>query len=344
MSSRKQNAFLLIISSLLLASLLAGCAAANHTPAPTATPAATAVPPTPTTAPSELIWVPAGSNPSDALVKTITDFAAANSLQYRTLSALTAADITTGTKIVIIQSAPADLITLAAGAASTQFIVLGGSNPGGLSNVSSIQAKPEDEAFMAGYLTMLISQDWRASALLTSDGPIGSAYADDFANGSRFVCGKCNPFYSPLVSFPAIASEPTNSPSSTWTADAISLSADWLSAAFITPSAVSLDVASALSNQNINTTITGDSIYLISTVSAPQNSGIQWAALLDVDYSSGLKELLPQVLAGKGNLNTSAQITLTNINPEIVSPAKQALFNQTASDLAAGLIIPTTIQ
>lgn len=345
MTNRFRPHCFLIFFAILLAAFLAGCSTLNRTPAPTPTSSATAIPPTPTAPAAEILWVETQTAANDILVKTITDFASANALQYRTLSAITPADITSGTKIVVIDGAPSDLSSLASAAASTQFILLGAGNPGGLKNVSTVQAKPEDEAFMAGYLTMLIANDWRAGGLLANDGPIGSAYTDDFINGAQFVCGKCNPFYSPIVNFPATASEPSISPSTTWTVDAGTLSRDWLSSAFLAPSAALPDVATALSAQNFNV-MNGDSnlFFFVSTTAAPQDGSIPWVALLGADYSAGLQEILPQALAGQGNLTASAQIALTDINPDVVTPAKQALFNQTAANLATGNIIPSTIQ
>ncbi|MHC1740329.1 MAG: hypothetical protein AB9897_04380 [Anaerolineaceae bacterium] len=335
----KINPFLMFISILMILAMV-GCTSANQTPTATATPSATAIPPTPTPSPAELIWVNPQSTSADAVSQTINEFASANALQVRKLTAVTSADINSGTKIVVMSGVPADLTSLAAAAPAAQWIVLGNDVPTGINNISSIQSKPEDEAFMAGYLTMLISQDWRAGALLTSDGPIGSAYVDDFANGSKFVCGQCNPFYSPIVSFPVIAAEPAASPSTTWTADADRLSQNWLSAAYITPSAALPEVLAAISARTINI----DTVNFISTTAAPNDGQIPWVALLDVDYASALKTLLPQVLLGQGNLTARAQITLTNINEDIITPGKQTLFNQTAAALAADQILPSTVQ
>lgn len=344
MPSRKNTFFVIVLISLLVAALLSACGAGNRTPAATSTPEATPIPPTPTASPAEIIWVSAQTSGNDALTKTITDFASANSLQYRTLTTLTPTDITSGTKIVVLQAVPDNFSSLATGATSTQFILLGSSTSADLANVSTIQAKPEDEAFMAGYLTMLIAQDWRVGALVTSDGPLGSAYADDFANGSKYVCGKCNAFYAPLVAFPAVTSEASSSPASTWSGDASAMAVDMLSAAFLDPAAANTDVVTALNNQTLNATTTGESIYLISTDAAPQDGSISWTALLTADYASSLKTLLPQVLAGQGKQNVSAQVGLTDVNQDVVSPAKQALFAQTAADLASGNLLPTTVQ
>lgn len=336
----KNNRIYASLISILCVALISGCAVLHGTPAATPTPQATAIPPSPTPAPAEILFVTSQSSSADTLTAAITDFASSNSLQVRTLNALTAADLNAGTKIAVLQTLPSDLSSIAAAAPQTQFILLDAAAPAGLSNVSSIQARPEDVAFMAGYLTMLISQDWRAGALLTSDGPLGSSYADDFTNGSEFVCGKCNPHYGPVVAFPQIISEPSASAASTWAADGTTLSQNWLSAAYLDPAAASADAANAVTSRTVN----DNAVYFISTTSAPQDGSIAWVALLGTDDTAALKTLLPQVLQGQGGLTGRAQITLTNLNEDVVTPAKQALFNQTAADLAADKIIPTTVQ
>jgi hypothetical protein len=154
--------FLILIIFLFL---LTGCNGSSGTPKPTATPEATAVPPTSTSAPAEIVWVSGQPDAVPALSTAISDFAAANSLQYRTAAALDSSGITSGTKIVVFESAPANLAELSAAASTTQFVVLGNTATAG-GNVSVIQTSAVDEAFMAGYLTMLIAEDWRAAALI----------------------------------------------------------------------------------------------------------------------------------------------------------------------------------
>ena len=330
---------LLILVGLCLV-LFTGCNPANNIPTSTPTPEATAIPPTSTAAPAEIVWVDPQAASGDSLTTTISDFAAANSLQYRTVTALDPSGITSSTKIVVLRSEPANLSGLTAAASVTQFILLGSSSTTAAANLSVIQSDPSGEAFMAGYLTMLIAEDWRAGGLLTSDGSLGANYTDAFENGGRFVCGKCNPFYAPVVSFPVMAAEPTSSDSAVWLVAAGTLTQDWLSAAFIDPAIASTDVVNATNSHGLFS----QAVSLISTDAVAQDTGADWAALLSVDYSASLKKLLPQVLSGQGGITMKAQITLTSFNEDIVTPAKQSLFNQTAADLAAGLIEPLSVQ
>jgi hypothetical protein len=329
-----KSILVLAVLSIFSILIITGCSA-SRTPEVTPTPAATAVPPTPTTAPAEIIWVNTQATANDAVAGVINDFAAANSLQVRSLSTLDSSNITGGTKIVVITGTGIDFNSLASAAPAVQFILLGSANSNNLSNISTIQANSADEAFMAGYLTELIAWDWRGAALLPSD---DAAYANAFENGSRFLCGSCAPYYAPIVKFPVLASEPAGSPSTTWLTDTGNLNQYWLSVAFVTPSAVSADVIASLGSRTYTNSVT-----FISTTAAPQDGSVAWAALLDSDFADPLKIMLPQVLSGKGNLNARAQISLTSVNSDIVSPARLDMFNKTAADLAADLINPVSV-
>lgn len=332
---------LVILSLLLLLMLfITDCNGINRTPTATPTPEATAIPPTPTSAPDEILWVNSQPDTNDTLTTAITEFAAANSLQFKAVPSLDTSGLTSGTRIVVFASVPVNLAGFTSAAPTTQFVVLGSTSVSAQGNISVIQTSPADEAFMAGYLTMIIAEDWRAAGLLTSDGPIGAAYADAFQNGARFVCGKCNPFYAPIVNLPLVASEPTGTDSTTLLTATSSLTENWLSSAFIDPAFVTAEEVTAMNTRAFN----WESVALISTAAAPQDSGAQWAALLSTDYVASLKQLLPQLLAGQGGLTMNAQVTLTSINEDIVTPAKQGLFNQVAADLAANKIIPLSVQ
>ncbi|MEA5077189.1 MAG: hypothetical protein VB013_01345 [Anaerolineaceae bacterium] len=319
--------------------LLSACNGAARTPSATPTPEATPVPPTPTPAPAEIVWV---STQPDASAATpiLTEFASANSLQYRTLTTLDAGQINSGTRIVVLDSAPADLSSLAAAAPSTQFVVLGAGNISAGGNISVIQASQTDTAFMAGYLTMLIAEDWRAAGLIPSDSAIGDAYADAFTNGARFVCGKCNPYYAPLVQLPLVAAVPSGTDAATLQSNIAGLTANWLSAAFIDPPFVNADVVTAINVQAFN----WEYVALITTDAAPKDVDGRWVARLGSDPAASLKLLLPELLNGQSGLNMKAQVTVTSLDEEIVTPAKMDLFNEVAAELASDKLVPTTIQ
>jgi basic membrane lipoprotein Med (substrate-binding protein (PBP1-ABC) superfamily) len=328
MTNNKNSHMRTIIAvALIITALLSGCK-----PGVTATPELPTITPTSTVIPAEIVLVDASGAAANDLTTVISQFASENSLQIRTLSAMTSADITTGTKIVVFTADPGNITDLSAAAPSTQFVVLGSSSVTAGGNVSTIKADPAAKAFMAGYLTMLLAYDWRAAGLLTSDGPLGDSYTDAFVNGARYVCGKCNAYFAPLVSFPAIAAEPAASSEATWAADAVALGKDWLSAVFIDPAAANVPVANGVSAFPLNF----ESVIFVGYAEVSPDSGLTWDALLGEDTTSSLKALLPQLLAGQGGQAISATIVLTQVNEAVVSPARQELFNETAAKVASG--------
>ena len=308
-------------------------------PATTPTPAPSLEPATATPAVAEIVLVDAQGTASAEIIDVARQFADGNTLLFRQAASLSSAEITSGTKIVVFTADPGNITVLSAAASSVQFVVLGDGVVTAGGNVSTIKADAADKAFMAGYLTMLLADDWRAAGLVTSDGPIGDSYTDAFTNGAQYVCGKCNPYYAPVVAFPVVAYEPAASDETTWANDAAALGADWLSAAFIDPAAANVPVANALSTYPLNF----ESVIFVGYAEVSPDSGLTWDALISSDAASSLEIMLPKLLAGEGGQQAAATVSLAQVNEEIVSPARQDLFNQTAAKLAAGEIEPLTI-
>jgi hypothetical protein len=73
-----------------------------------------------------------------------------------------------------------------------------------MSNLSVITTQAQDLAFMGGYLTTLIAEDWRSSGLIPNDTGLGLDYKDAFENGARYLCGLCVPYWAPLLYFPVV--------------------------------------------------------------------------------------------------------------------------------------------
>lgn len=320
--------FHLISLLLVLIFLLAACKNPTAGPEPTATVSpATSIPATPTAELQRLVYISSAPAEGDATSGILSDFAAANNLKFETAATVEAAALTGSEKIVVLQTAPDNLDALLAGAPQTQFILLAAGDPSGKANLSVVTAKPEDVAFMAGYLSTIIAYDWRSAALLTTDGPLGAGEADAFWNGGKYVCGKCNPVYPPMVDLPQISALPSNSDTASWLAAANQLIPNGVNVVYLDEVAAIPDVLTAFSSSNT---------AVISTIQPPADSSAYWAATIGMDVSQGLKDALSQALAGQGGQTYAATIQLTNVNSDLVSPARQDLFKQTATLVEEG--------
>lgn len=287
----------------------------------------------PTAEPERLVYVSTLPADTDLNSPLLSQFAGENGLQFVQVASLGGPPLSTA-RIVVFSEAPADLPAVLDANPEAQFILLSGTDITGKSNLSVVAAKPEDVYFMAGYLATLIANDWRSAGLVTSDTTLGAGAADAFDNGGKYVCGKCNPSFPPLVDLPQVTALPNSAASAEWLTAANVMLSMGVNAFFMDPAAATPEVVAQ---------ITASPITLIGTTPPPTGAEALWGATITNDNSAALKEVLTKAFNGEGGQQISVPVTLTNVNATLVSPARQDLFNQTAELLATGKLAPLSI-
>jgi hypothetical protein len=331
MTKLAHNRLIEIISIFFILVFLAGCK-----PAGTPTSMATTVPPTqqssptPTSVPVRLGLYDPFDTASPEIIALLTGFASSNALAYEKIGSLE--NGLEGIRVMVLTSSPENLPDVLTNSPETQFILLGSTPTQESPNLSVIQSKAEDLAFMAGFLASITSEDWRSGGLLVDD-TSNLTLKDAFENGSRYLCGQCTPLYPPFISYPEVLTLTNGSDAAAWVAQASTMLVE------SDANAIYIDKA-------------GDSADLISQFEAqilytndPSSPNLQrYAAVLGVDTLAGLQQLLPEVLAGTGGktLNMKVVITINN-NPEVVTPGRADYFNRVAQDLADGWINPLSV-
>lgn len=329
------------IVALFLLLTACGTATPTMTDAPTSTVAEATNPPTltpePTLPPASVILVSdAGASASDLLnIETrLTALAAQQNMTLIKNEALSASDITEQVKIVVWVGLADGITELAAGAPQVQFVAITSAEIEPSSNLSVIRVQPENAVFIAGYLSTLIAPDWRGAALLPSDGPLGDQAQVVFTNGGRFFCGRCAPAYAPVVLFPVSAALPAGSPASAWQTAFDELNKNIIEVVYVSDAAASPELI---------TTLTDMGLTLLGSQPPSPEWSKNWAATVSVDGSPLLDALWPDLVAGKGGQLLTAPVVLSNINPEKLTPGRQALAEQMIADLQAGLIEPFSV-
>lgn len=306
--------------------VITACKPAEPTPTVVPTTLATEiVPPTETISPARLVLIDTSATASAELTTYLSETAAANGLTYQVIDSLEGVAFGSETRVAIFLSEPANITELAAGSPTTQFIAPGTFDPAGFDNVSLIRSKPEDLAFMAGYLTTLISWDWRSAGFLPQQ-------TNAFENGGRYLCGQCTPYWSPFKYFPLVSSTPTQD-------EITNMGSFYVNTFYVDPSFAQTEVLDALTALE---SVAYRPITLIgySGTAFPE----RFTALLGFDLLPSLQTLLPQAMNGVGGLTASTKVVITTYtDEEKISPAKKEIFNTVASDLEAGLIEPLSV-
>ncbi len=214
------------IALLVLMLLLSACARAGAPPADTPLPPqagtdapAAGTPPTqaaPTPQPTAthppdptlVLLAPQGcAFPYEALCAALEQRTAAQGWQVTPLEALPAS-LPPGTQAVVALPGVEGLGEAAQAAPDVPFLAVGMAGLPALPNLSVLDpagASPEKQAFLAGYIAAVGTEDWRAGVLLPASGGEAARLQSAFDQGARYFCGLCRPAYPPFYAYPAFA-------------------------------------------------------------------------------------------------------------------------------------------
>lgn len=330
---------------ILIISLLTACVpAAPEAQAPEEAAQATATPrptqgPTPTLpSPLAILVIPADLNEdtSKAYQAAIYDLAQAAGLRFQVRNTLSVEDLALepNLKIVVILPPDPGIATLAAAAPQAQFLAVNVPEitPGG--NVSVLGGegiRADQQAFMAGYIASLVTEDFfQVGAILKKDSPESLPIQTSFGTGRTFYCGLCRPIgrYTPFE-YPAYIEIPSDAKVSEYTAYAdVLILQKKVSTIFIQSG---LDGPELLEYLNI----TGVLMIGTKTPHKPLNA---WVVTLQPNYLEATISAWPSLLEGKGGQTFPAPLTFTDINEELFSPGKQRLAEEVMRQMFEGYI------
>lgn len=334
-----------ILFVILILAVLSACAPAAPTsqspdasPAPTETLRPTAGPTPTMPSPLAILLIPADLNEdvSRNYQSAIYDLAQAAGLRYQVRNVLSVEDLALepNLKVVIALAPDPGLSSLAAAAPQAQFLAVNipDITPGGnISVLGGEGIRADQQAFMAGYIGALVTDDFfEVGAILRKDSPESAIIQKAFGTGRTYYCGLCRPIglYTPFE-YPAFIEIPGDAKPSEYTAYAdVLILQKKVATMFIQPG---LDVPELLDYL----TITG--VLMIGT-QTPHKPLSSWVVTLQPDYLKATIAAWPSLVAGEGGRTFPAPLTFTDINEELFSVGKQRLAEETMQAMFEGFI------
>lgn len=304
---------------------------AQPTPADSATLAVPTDTPPPTPPPGLVLLAGAEVFPPEIQAAS-QSLAAESGWTLDTAPTLEAANLLPQTRLIVWLGDPAQARSLAEAAPQVRVIAFHSAAVEPTDNLSWIVADANQQAFLAGYLGMLVTDDWRSAGILPGEPP---ALTEAFQNGGRYLCGRCIPLYSPIVEFPVAASLPAGSPASA-VLDAIGeLNRQYyLETLFIHPQ---------ISSPELLAPLVGQDYRYIGLQSPPPELKSQWVATVTFDLAAALRLAWPAVDAESGGAIFTAPLVLQDVNEDILTEGKLGLLTPVLQDLQNGLIYPLFI-
>jgi hypothetical protein len=344
-SAALRSIFAVLLWSVLL---LAGCAPAAGlgATATAALPASTVPLPTPTQAPTStpepgrVLLIATPGSDAQAVQALLEELSAPAGLVLAVQPELQPGGVGQDTRVAVLLAAPPNLAELLASAPQARFVVYSPADLPPAGNLSVIRTRAENQAFLAGFISVLLSPDWRAAGLLPADGPLGAGLQDAYANGGRYYCGVCAPGWPLGMVYPQVAALPAGSDGPTWQAAAAGLydnqkvEAYYLSAAAARP-----EVFAYLQGREQF----GRPLLLVGDQAPPEALRGQWAATVAFDALEPLRGLWPGLLAGQGEAVVEAPLVLRDVNPANLGEGRLRLVEELIDEIAGGRIFPFTL-
>ncbi|MEA3351998.1 MAG: hypothetical protein U9Q82_15430 [Chloroflexota bacterium] len=301
------------------------------------TPTSTLTPvPTPTPLPPVgVLLAPAGADTE--LVEKLQSFLSQaipdQGLRFQVLPSLSA-EIIAAEDIQWVIAVPPDpgLNDLVASAPETRFLALGFDELEPEPNLSAIisnDARLDQQGFIAGYIAALITPDWRVGIITVADTTAGEIARQSFITGAKFYCGLCTPSYPPFVEYPMPVRLKAGANAAEWRVAADILIRNGVETIYIAPGGGDETLLQYLAQSEIK---------MISGVAPPEGLSEYWVATLGFSHLDAFYDFWPDFVNGVDNQSVAIPLTLTDINPNLLSPGRQRLVDQTWSRIEAGFI------
>ena len=341
---RKYSIILLFISLILIA----GCTGGPTTiPTQAIVEIPSLVPPTeaPTTTivpAANRVVISTGSQLPEADIQSITEvvqtLAGQTGLSVETIPNLTPELLTADVKVVVVLPPDPGVNDLAGRYPDIRFIsvAIPSIQPAGnLFAVGVDGAHPEWLGFMAGYIAVILTNEWRVGALTQVGSNEGLLAGDGFRNGVSFFCGLCQKKYAPFNYDSPILELNPNASQTEWQPVADAFIASEVKTAYIYP---------GVSNPEMMAYLVQGGMKLIGSQTPPDALRPGWIATVKMDYGASLQASWADILSGTPGKVVPAGISVTDVDSNVLTDGKMRLVNELIVDLTAGAIAPNTVQ
>jgi hypothetical protein len=273
----------------------------------------------------------------DSYQTLIYNLTQANGMRFQVLNTLTDNDLAlAGPSLKVVITFPPDpgLAALTAAAPGVQFLAVDIPNLATAANLSSIGGNgfPVDQqAFLAGYIAGLVAPEWKVGILSQKDNPAGDTAVTAFTNGFIYFCGSCrNPLFpQPAGIYPVVVRIPSDAKTNTYNAYADLLIQNVVKVAYVFPAVATSDLLSYMSQ---------DGLMLIGQTMPNDTVQPQWIASIQPDEITAIKNIFPDLAAGKGGKVVPTPLVLSDVNSSLLGVGKLRLAQAVLDGLQNGTI------
>ena len=336
--TKSRIGFVLVVCVIMF--LLSGCAnGGNETPLPSTDTPVVASPPTEVNTPAPppvdpgvivLLW-PEGADPAalSAIEGQLRTSAEGRGLVLETRSQLSLESQPPNLQMVVLGRPVQEVDQLVASMPAIPFLALGEFGLAPAQNLTVIRqsASSPIQAFLAGYIASVQSDEWRIG-IISSSTAEGQQYREAFLKGVIYFCGTCTPFYPPYETYPQFVEVPIGSDQT-----AMESAVGQLLARGVTL----VHVAPELQTDAFLTYLAQNGLRIIGTAAPPAGLESNWVASVLLSSQGSLSEDVLAVLDGNSLPEIGDQIEISYTG---ISEARLVHFQEILEKLDTGQIDP----
>ncbi len=288
------------------------------------------VEPSPTAAqPGYILVAGPESNPelTSQMTAELSELAATEGTTLEVRAELLPGEVGPQVKGVVLLPPDPGATTLASANPTVPFLAVGipGLAEGGnLTVIDDAGSRPDQAAFLAGYLGAVVTPDWRLGVIIQADDPNSQKILTGYTNGMVFFCGLCRPAYPPFVTYPVVVNLP-----------AAATDADFAAAAqtFLEAGVTTVYFPYTFSSPALAATLAGQGLHLVGQESPPPGVEASWLASVQVDLIQAVQQAWSEWSVGSPGVRISAPVGVTYPNSDLFSIGRQNMVKQIQEDL-----------
>jgi hypothetical protein len=289
--------------------------------------------------PSRVLLIPSVESDPDLIIRTQDALEALlkdSNWRLETHELITQELFTQDVRAVIGLGADVDIAGFAPTYQEVDFIAINNPNAIPASNISVIGDPADDSkrlAFLAGYLSALISTDYKVGALIAEDSANKDELIEAFVIGAEYFCGICQPKYPPYNNFPQFITLPLANAENGYEEVVKSIVNLGVENLYVNESLASAQLLGYLSEMGFN----------IVSEQSPDVMTNNWIGTLQLDPGPSLGVAWSGILADSDGGQFPNAIVLVDMNTNLITEGRYRLFEEMLADLETGLVSPELV-
>jgi hypothetical protein len=198
-----------------------------------------------------------------------------------------------------------------------------------LSVVGPLGSRPDVVGFLSGFVSAIVTEDWRVGVIGRSDTKTGQAAIEGFLNGARYYCGICRPAFPPYLSYPIQIDLTEAQHANAWQQAVSILSDAAVRTVYVSPGIDNPSLLSALAERGI---------LLIGSYRPEGVPRTNWIATIREGPEQAVLDLWTDLMLDRGGFSVPIPIIVEEIEVNVFSVGRQRLAEEILEQVFKGFI------